>query len=143
MGTSTASCSASDGSGNGASCTTSVTIVDTKAPTLSVVVSPSVLGPKSHKLVPISITTRATDACDRAPAVTCAVAEKTAVSSFAPDVVWKNGQLYLRAVHGPRGGEREYLVTCVARDASGNATSSSATVVVQKHSQGEGPDDDD
>ena len=46
---------------------TSVEVVDTTAPTLALSVSPAVLWPPNHKLVPITVTVVASDVCDPNP----------------------------------------------------------------------------
>lgn len=135
LGTSSIACNAVDGAGNTSSCSTTVEVVDTRAPALAVSVSPSTLWAPNHKLRSIAIATTSTDACDAAPAVTCSATSSEPDNGLgdgdtAGDIKWQNGNLFLRAERSGTGTGRVYTVTCTATDASGNETTSSATVTV-------------
>lgn len=58
---------ATDASGNSTSCSSTIVVQDTTPPTISgCTVTPKVLWPPNHKLVPIAIKVRATDTCGTA-----------------------------------------------------------------------------
>jgi hypothetical protein len=107
----------------------------TQAPSLSLTLSPTVLWPPNHKLVPITLTTHAVDSCDPAPTVQCSAISNGMLRSkrsghHSPDVVWTNGLLYLRAERNGDDLGRTYTVTCTARDSAGRVTTTSAAVTV-------------
>lgn len=135
LGTTTVSCVASDADGSTRSCATSVTVVDTTAPQLSMEATPTLLWPPNHKLVPIAISAVSSDTCDDSPEVTCRVTSNEADEGlgdgdFSGDIVWQDGNLLLRAERSGLGNDRVYTIVCDATDASGNVASSTQTVVV-------------
>ncbi|MDP2304659.1 MAG: hypothetical protein Q8P18_01360 [Pseudomonadota bacterium] len=135
LGTSSIACNAVDAAGNTSSCNTSVEVVDTQAPGVTVSVSPSTLWAPNHKLRAIAISTTSSDACDAAPAVTCTATSNEPDNGLgdgdtAGDIKWQNGSLFLRAERSGTGNGRVYTVTCTATDDSGNETTSSTTVTV-------------
>jgi hypothetical protein len=48
------------------------------------------------------------------------------------DIVWKNGQLFLRAERNGNKTDRIYTIACTATDASGNSVTGSTTVTVPR-----------
>jgi hypothetical protein len=117
--------------------TAPVTIVDTTPPAIgSVVASPARIWPPNHKMVPITVTTAASDVCG---AATCRI---TSVTSDEP----ANGQgdgntssdweitgattASVRAERGGGGDGRVYTLTVQCSDPSGNASTGAATVAV-------------
>jgi hypothetical protein len=139
VGSTTNNCSASDSSNNTAHASFVVTVRDTASPQLALTPSPAVLWPPNHKLVPIALG-QATDACDPNPAIVCDVTsneppDSTGDGTTASDIVWDQGQLYLRAERKGNGSGRVYTITCTSTDSSGNQTTQTATVRVP-HSQG-------
>lgn len=135
-----------DPGGLSSSATTQVTIQDTTSPTLSVSLSPNSLQPPNHKLIPITATVSASDACSANVAV-----RLVSITSNEPDnglgdgdqpndIQAINGGLVpfgtdvrsflLRSERSGMGSGRIYTVTYSATDASGNSTSASAVVVV-------------
>jgi len=128
-------CNATDAAGNSASCTTSVTVVDTTAPAISLTASPGVLWSPNHKLVAVGLTKQTSDACDPSPAVSCAATSNEPDNGLGDgdkpnDIQWIDGVLYLRAERSGLGTGRVYTVTCASKDASGNASSATTTVTV-------------
>ena len=121
--------------------TTTVSVVDTTPPRLSVVLSPSVLWPPNHKLVGVTATITVNDVCDPDPKV-----RLLSIESNEPDNGRGDGNtsgdiqdaafgtddrsFLLRAEHSGLGAGRKYTVTYEARDSSGNATVRQATVTV-------------
>ena len=144
-------CVATDGSSNSSSCSSKVTVVDTTPPVInSIVPGPSTLWPPNHKLVPVTITAKATDACDAAPM--CRIVSVTSNEPILgpgsgntnPDwVIDQPGpkaspavlDVQLRAERAGGGTGRVYVVNVSCADASGNATLGSTTVTVA-HDQG-------
>jgi hypothetical protein len=147
IGATLVSCMAADPSGNKTSCTTNVTVVDTRAPDLTVTATPHILRPPNHKLRPVSIDAIALDQCDPHPTVTCDAfsndrdrhhreedkakhdgdAGRDRDDSDDLDIVRKNGALFLRAEPGV-----VYTISCKAVDASGNGTVKTTTVSVPR-----------
>ncbi|MBZ5639981.1 MAG: DUF2817 domain-containing protein [Acidobacteriia bacterium] len=143
LGTTVVTFTASDASGNRASCRTTVTVRDTIAPILTAVASPSVLWPPSHDMVAVHATVVATDACDPSPSFVLA-----SVTSSEPDEAPGDGDghttgdiqdatigtadldVLLRAERDGNGPGRTYTIEYRARDASGNVGAGRATVEV-------------
>jgi hypothetical protein len=116
-------------------------VLDVVAPTLSVSVSPSVLWPANHMLVPITATITVSDNCDPHPTV-----RLISVVSSEPDNGLGDGdtpndiqgvsvgtddrQFKLRAERSAQGSGRTYTITYQATDASGNSTRKQVTVFV-------------
>jgi hypothetical protein len=119
---------------------------DVTAPVVTAIgVSPNTLWPPNHKLVPVTVALAATDACS---AVTSAIASVTSDEpvnglgdgNTEPDwVVTGALTLLLRAERSGLGDGRVYTIGVTSTDASGNATTSYATVLVP-HDQGNGGD---
>jgi hypothetical protein len=113
-----------------ATCSATVTVIDVTPPQLTVTVSPSVLWPPDHRLVPITPAFISTDNCDPNPVVSL-----IGVSSSEPtdpgDIVITNNNVALvaaeRAGYNPG---RTYTLSYRATDASGNSTDRAATVNV-------------
>ena len=142
---------ATDDSGNSATCTTTVTVEDTTPPDISVTVSPDMLWPPNHKMVDIVATVTVSDICDAAPTVVL-----TSVTSDEPDnthgTPWDadNGasgdgntdndiqgndtgedyEFQLRAERCGTEDGRTYTIIYTVTDESGNTADASATVVV-------------
>jgi endo-1,4-beta-xylanase len=132
-----------DASNNLGTATQNVTIVDTKPPTISVKLSPAVLWPPDHKLVPITASITVEDKCDPNPTV-----KLLSITSNEPDNGLGDGghgqrhqggaigtddrTFLLRAERSGLGSGRVYTVIYEAKDASGNASTGQATVTVPK-----------
>jgi hypothetical protein len=127
LGTVRVACRAYDGSGNNApGCETTLRVVDTRPPALSITASPAEIWPPNQRMIPIEITKTANDACDATPKVTCTAASNDGAP--AADIAWKDGKLSLRATRGRAA--RVYTITCTATDDAGNKTEATATVTV-------------
>jgi hypothetical protein len=140
LGTHTVTVTVSDGELE-TSCTTTVTIVDTIAPTVSCSVATSSLWPPNHNLVNVGFTLSVTDACDSNPTVSIQVfadeddEEPTGDGNHSPDA--KNigsNTLRLRSERKGDADGRVYLIIATVTDASGNVGRCCRTVVVP-HSQ--------
>lgn len=109
-----------------------VTVQDTVAPSLVVQATPDVLVPADGRLVPVNLSLTMQDVCDPAPAARLVAVTVDGRRHPGRDVAGAeygtdDRSILLRARRGPG---RTYLVTCVARDRSGNLASGSATVRV-------------
>src|SRR5262249_25269140 len=145
-GTATFTLTVTDPGGLSSSAATQVSIQDTTAPLLSVSLSPNSLQPPNHKLIPITATVSARDACSANPAV-----RLVSIVSDEPDNGLGDGDqpndiqaigggpvpfgtdvrsFLLRAERSGAGDGRIYTVTYSATDAAGNTTTASAVVVV-------------
>lgn len=134
-----------DSANNTASCSTRATVVDTTPPVItSATASPNSLWPPNHRMVPITLTVRATDSCSRTTWRITRVTSNEATNGLgdgdtAPDwqIMGDHG-LKLRAERSGRGNGRVYTVTLQATDTSGNvSTTRNVTIRVPK-SQGNG-----
>ena len=135
-----------DPGGLSSSASTQVTIQDATPPDLSVSLSPNSLQPPNHKLIPITATISASDACSANVAVSL-----DSITSNEPDNGTGDGDqpndiqaigsgpvpfgtdvrsFLLRAERAGGGNGRIYTVTYSATDAAGNSTSTVAYVVV-------------
>jgi hypothetical protein len=127
------------GDGLTASTTTTVDVVDTTPPTISVTLSPSVLAPANRRLVSVTASVRAADLCGGTTVTLISL------SSSEPDETGRSGDVQgasigtadfsfkLRAERTGRGSApRVYTATYRAVDGHGNATEASGTAVVQR-----------
>jgi hypothetical protein len=145
LGTNTVVISVSDGIGAPVGCTVIVTIVDTTPPVItSASVTPTVLWPPNHKMIPIQVSATATDICGSVE-----VKIKSIGSNQSPNAKgsgkksddWRvTGDLsaLLRSERtGKDKGGRIYTITVEAIDQSGN-TADTTLVVTVPHDQGHG-----
>jgi hypothetical protein len=121
-----------DGESDPVTQSTAVTVRDTTAPAItSLSVSPSVLSPPNHKMVPVTISVAAIDVCDPSPK-----AKIVAVTSneAGGDQYQITGDLILNLQSDRNGGGngRIYTITVQAMDASGNAATKNVIVTVPK-----------
>lgn len=142
LGTTTVNASATDGRGNLATGSFTVTVRDTAAPAFaSLTASTSSLWPGNHKMVAVTLTAVASDAGG------LAAVKIINVTSNEPDNGLGDGDtagdiqvtgdltLNLRAERAGNGDGRVYTITVEARDVSGNTSRRAVTVSVPK-SQG-------
>jgi hypothetical protein len=143
LGKNTVTWTATDESTNTGTATQTVTIVDTTPPKLTVTLSPTVLWPPDHRLIPITATITVSDICDPNPTVQLYKIESnepdnglgdgdTAKDIQEADFGKDDRTFLLRAERGGKGNGRIYTVTYRATDASGNHTDVQATVIVPK-----------
>jgi len=141
LGTTVVLFTATDFSGNVSYASTTVTVVDRTAPSITAIsATPNVLSPIDHRMVPVTILVTASDLCDSAP-----VARIISVSSsdplfgtgpgdLAPD--WQiTGPLTinLRAEAAPwkLPNGRVYTITVKCTDFSGNASTRTVKVTAK------------
>jgi hypothetical protein len=129
-----------------------VTASDTRPPQLVLSIEPTTLWPPNHRMVPVGVSWQAIDACDAAAAVALVSAAsselddapregdgRTTGDIAGADVGKPDGTILLRAERSASGSGRVYELTYAARDASGNAASSLALVMVPRD-LGTGPE---
>jgi hypothetical protein len=117
-----------------------VRVEDTRAPTLSMNVTPTTLWPPNHTMRLVASNVTASDACDPKPSLAVAVTSDEPVNGLgdgdtAPD--WSVEQsgagvvnVWVRSERSGRGDGRVYSLSAVATDGSGNRTASAGTVLV-------------
>ena len=153
LGSTPISCSAVDASGNTTACDSSVTVVDTSAPSVDLVTaSPAVLWPPNHSMVGVTVAVSISDVCDPNVGSSCAI---VMVESNEPDndlgdgntdVDWQidlgDGNTHndwqvtgpltvdLRAERAGNRTGRVYTITAECKDASGNLATRSVQVSV-------------
>lgn len=109
---------------------------DTTPPVLGVTVTPAELWPANHQMIEITPSISVSDNMDPNPVV-----ELVSVTSnqgtdvhgdghTSPDVDLSGGRIQLRAERSGIDEDRVYTLTWTARDASGNQTTTTATVTV-------------
>lgn len=136
--------SVADADGETASCSTTVTVVDTTPPVIrKITATPNILWPPNHKLAPIRLRVDAQDACSEVLSKIIGVRSNEPDNGLgdgdtAPDweIVGDLG-LNLRAERSGRGNGRIYTIMIEAKDQAGNASVKAVTVTVPK-SQGKG-----
>lgn len=128
---------ATDASGNRASCTTTFNVVDSTAPVIHAVsVSPRLINNPNRSLVPITVAVNASDNCDTVPvsrilSITSDEPGRAPGDNTSPDwVVGRGLSGKVRAERSVLGDGRVYTITVVCTDASGNSSTASTTVLV-------------
>jgi hypothetical protein len=129
-----------------------VTVLDTQAPSLVVSASPGILWPPNHEMVSVAIDRETADACGGSITVML-----TGVTSSEPDDApgpgdgattgdiggadpgLPDGSILLRSERAGTGSGRTYELHYLARDASGNASTAVAVVLVP-HDLSHGPE---
>jgi hypothetical protein len=137
---------ATDDSGNTATGTTTVTVVDTTPPDLeSVSADPSVLWPPNHKMVELGVFAALADVCDAEPAYAIiSVTSNEPVNGKGDgntDPDWEitgDHTVKLRAERSGRGDGRIYTITVLAVDDSGNTSTAEVTVTVPHDQRSKG-----
>jgi hypothetical protein len=132
---------AEDCSGNKATCSTIVTVVDTTPPEIDVVLNRDVLWPPNHKMADITADVTVSDICCAAP--TFALVSITSDEpengkgdgNTSPDVLnadygTPDVAFQLRSERSGNGDGRVYTVNYLATDCSGNTTPASVEVRV-------------
>ena len=111
-----------------------VTVVDRTPPAIqSAAATPSVLSPANNKLVAVTISVNASDACGGS--VRCQI---TSVASSDPVegedwIITGDLTLKLRAERVNKRTDRIYTVTIVCTDAAGNQSTKAVTVTVPRN----------
>jgi len=140
VGTTTVTCTATDASGNTATCGFNIVVKDTEPPTItSLTATPSLLRPINNRLTPVALTANPTDNCGGP--VTCKIISVTSSDPIIPMpggrvepywLVTGNLSLYLRAGRNTRSVARIYTITVECTDATGNVVSKTVDVTVPR-----------
>jgi len=135
---------ATDDSGNVATATQRVTIVDTTPSQVALSTAVTSLWPANHDLVDVGLRLTVADICDADPVITLSVTQDEPVEdqggdgNFSPDAKiltdadGKVTGLRLRAERKGNGDGRVYLIIATVTDASGNVTQKCCAVTVPK-----------
>lgn len=142
LGEHTVSVAVSDGVATTVSCTSTITVVDTVAPTIkSVKATPNSLWPPNHKMKNVNVKVVAEDACGDVTWKILSVSSNesedgTGDGNTGPD--WNivdEDTVQLRAERSGNGDGRIYTITVEATDESGNTATDTVEVTVA-HSKG-------
>ena len=140
LGVTVVTCTATDASGNDASSTFTVTVVDTIAPVItSVTPSKTVLWPPNHQPVLIYVDIDATDAVSQPQCRISSVTSNEPVNGQGDGNTWVDWLIVtphlvlLRAERSSHGNGRIYTLTVTCRDQAGNSSSATTTVKVPKN----------
>jgi len=142
LGTTTVTVVAKDAAGNTRSGSFTVTVRDTTAPAITGV-TPSIraIWPPNKKMVPVTVSVSASDA------VGIASAKIVSVATNQPDrrTQWQiTGPLSVNLLADREGDkqDRVYTITIEVRDAAGNISTATTTVIVPHDQRGQDRDDD-
>ena len=131
-----------DAKGITAACTTTVTVQDTTPPVIRrLVVSPSVLWPPNHKMVPVRVTVLATDVCGAVRTRIVSIRSNEPENGLGDGDAAPDSEITgplsanLRAERAGNGTGRVYTITVQATDRAGNTATGRVSVTVPK-SQG-------
>jgi subtilisin family serine protease len=133
--------SATDASGNVATCDQTVKTIDTTPPDVASSVQTDSLWPPNQKFVDVGFAYTATDACDpNPPAIAIAVTSDedpeyelgAAGPKHCPDALVQGSSVLLRSERAGTGDGRVYGVHVTATDACGNAAAAASAVTVAK-----------
>jgi hypothetical protein len=134
--------SVSDGINGSVTSSCVVNIIDTTAPTLAPVADKAILWPPNHQWVDVTIRANAADNSGLPVTLRAVVSSNEPVDGLgdgdtSPD--WTNPvinqatgviTLKLRAERSGKGSGRQYTVTIVARDGSGNESTANVKIIV-------------
>ena len=133
LGTNTVEVLVSDNAANTASCSTTVTVIDTTAPVIVAAnAQPNILWPPNHQMVPVTVTAQVTDNCGLGEWKIIGVRSNEPVNgpghgkTAADWVITGDHTLSLRAER--TGVGRIYSIIIQAKDPSGNASEKTAQV---------------
>ena len=131
VGTTTITWTARDASGNQASCTQTIVVNDTQAPTITgAAANPSTLWPPNHRMVDVAINYTVTDNCTPSSQVVCTLSVTSNEGTSADWVVVDAHHVQLRADRNAGGNGRTYTITITCRDSGGNTSTATVTVTV-------------
>jgi len=132
---------ATDDSTNASSCGTIITVADTTPPQISVTVTPTMLWPPDHKMIPVTASVAVFDRCDASVSfellsITSDEADNgqgdgdTSVDIQGAQFGTADSTFALRAERSGGGDGRIYTIVYRATDASGNQSTATALVRV-------------
>jgi hypothetical protein len=118
-----------DAAGNQSSAGVPLSVVDQTAPVIgSASVSPDVLSPPNHQMVPVTVSVSATDNCDSAPV--SKIISITCNQSVQSGEIVITGPLTASLAATRNNGTRIYTLTIQCTDNSGNSSQTTVTVTV-------------
>lgn len=139
LGDNTATLVVNDGQLDSAPDDVAITVEDTTPPEITAVaVTPDMLWPPNHKMIPVEVQIEAVDRCDTAPPIcqVVSVDSNEPAGPNGPDAeITGPTSLLLRAERLGTGDGRVYTINVECSDAAGNTATSSAAVRVP-HDQG-------
>ena len=141
LGTTTVACTATDGAGNAASKSFTVTVRDTIAPTVTVAVNPTSIWSPNGAMVPVTVSGSALDAGSGVANVTYAVVDEYkqvqpgGVITPAADGTYSVAVMLQASRKGSDKNGRTYTITVTATDRVGLKRSVSQTIVAVEHNQ--------
>lgn len=153
LGTNHVTVAVTDAAGESATCSSTVTVVDTIPPVIAkVTASPACIWPPNHKMVSVRVEARVTDVCGPTSWKIVSITSNQAVDAIgsgntAPD--WEitgDHTAKVRAERSGKEGARIYTLTVQAVDESGNLSETKTVKVTVQHDQGgsnDGDNDDD
>lgn len=123
---------ATDAAGNSSTAGVSLSIVNTAPVIQTLSVSPGVLSPPNHQLVPVTVSATVTGNCDAASVTK--IVSITCNDTTSPGDIQITGNLTatLTASKSSSGDTRIYTLNIQSTDASGNSSTGSVTVTVPK-----------
>jgi hypothetical protein len=132
LGVTTIVVTATDDAGNTATCTFTVTVRDTRPPTITCSLGRQVIWSPSSGMIDVLFAASATDAGTARPTVTIAIYSDEPVGTgvYSPDATLSGGTLRLRAERNSTSNGRTYVIVITARDAAGNEARSGCYAVV-------------
>ena len=130
-----ATVSVADGSGNVVTQQIALHIVDATAPVISsLTVSPNILSPPNHQMIPVSVSVNATDNCgvpvSKIVSITCNENVSASEIQITGDLTAS-----LAASRNGGGNGRVYTITVRTCDGSGNSSTGTVTVTVPQGSK--------
>jgi hypothetical protein len=146
FGTNTIDVVAADTAANSASCSTTVTVIDTNPPVItSVHAAPEMIWPPNHKMKSISVAATVTDDCSATSWKIISISSSEAELGHgsghtSPDfVIIGDHAAKVRAERSGNGSGRVYTITIQAVDAAGNISEPATTTVTVPHDKGHKP----
>jgi hypothetical protein len=138
FGTNIVNISVSDGIASPVTCTTTVAVVDTTPPVFTLAsITPNVIWPPNHKMIPVQVTATATDICGSATTRIKSIQSNQSPNGKGSGHTSKDWQItgdltaLIRAERsGKDKGGRIYTITVEATDSAGNTTDTNLVVTV-------------
>jgi hypothetical protein len=131
VGTTTITWTGRDAAGNQASCTQTIVVNDTQAPTITgATANPSTLWPPNHKMRDVTISYNVTDNCTATSQITSTLSVTS--NEGGPDdwQIIDAHHVKLRSEREGGGNGRIYTITITSRDSKNNASTKTVTVTV-------------
>ena len=146
FGTNVVSVSVSDGFGAPVTCSTTVAVIDTTPPVItSASVTPNVLWPPNHQMIPVQVSATAMDACGAVSTRIKSIKSNQSANAKGSGHTAKDWQItgdltaLLRAERtGKDKGGRIYTITVEATDEAGNTATTNLQVTVPHDQRGSG-----